>query len=66
MLSNGNATYIPPPFFNQSIATTSVASNQNAEKVEATQNRQTAVQTAAAQQSLKTQVECDSTTKSQW
>ncbi|KAF4118647.1 hypothetical protein G5714_000698 [Onychostoma macrolepis] len=54
VLSNGNATYIPPPFF-----------SQNAEKVEATQNRQTAVQTAAAQQSLKAEVECDSTTKSQ-
>ncbi|XP_042572413.1 LIM domain only protein 7b isoform X6 [Cyprinus carpio] len=66
VLSNGNATYIPSPFFNQSIATTSVASNPNAEKVEATQNRQTAVQTAAAQQSLKAEVECDSTTKSQW
>ncbi|XP_042572414.1 LIM domain only protein 7b isoform X7 [Cyprinus carpio] len=65
VLSNGNATYIPSPFFNQSIATTSVASNPNAEKVEATQNRQTAVQTAAAQQSLKAEVECDSTTKSQ-
>ncbi|XP_052401783.1 LIM domain only protein 7b isoform X11 [Carassius gibelio] len=63
--SNGNTTYIKSPFFNQTIATTSVASNQNAEKVEATQNRQTTVQTAAAQQSLKTEVECDSTTKSQ-
>ncbi|XP_016430682.1 LIM domain only protein 7b isoform X4 [Sinocyclocheilus rhinocerous] len=65
VLSNGNATYIPSPFFNQSIATTSVASKQNAEKVEATQNRQSSVQTAAAQQSLKAEVECDSTTKSQ-
>uniref|UniRef100_A0A671MXI8 LIM domain only protein 7-like n=1 Tax=Sinocyclocheilus anshuiensis TaxID=1608454 RepID=A0A671MXI8_9TELE len=65
VLSNGNATCIPSPFFNQSIATTSVASKQNAEKVEATQNRQSSVQTAAAQQSLKAEVECDSTTKSQ-
>ncbi|XP_050968941.1 LIM domain only protein 7b isoform X4 [Labeo rohita] len=65
VLSNGNTTYIQPPFFNQSIATTTVASNQNAEKMGATQNRQTAVQTTAGQQPLKAEVECDSTTKSQ-
>ncbi|KAL0203567.1 hypothetical protein M9458_001585, partial [Cirrhinus mrigala] len=56
VLSNGNTTYIQPPFFNQSIAITTVASNQNAEKMGATQNRQTAVQTAAGQQSLKAEV----------
>ncbi|KAL1282218.1 hypothetical protein QQF64_001021, partial [Cirrhinus molitorella] len=66
VLSNGNTTYISPLFYNQSTATTSVVSNQNAEKVGATQNRQTTVQTAAGQQSLKAEVECDSTTKSQW
>ncbi|XP_043088649.1 LIM domain only protein 7b isoform X2 [Puntigrus tetrazona] len=65
VLSNGNTTYIPSPFFNQSVGTASVASNQNTEKVEAIQNRQTAVQTAAAQQPLKEEEECDSTTKSQ-
>ncbi|XP_073699244.1 LIM domain only protein 7b isoform X2 [Garra rufa] len=65
VLSNGNTTYTPPPFFNQSIVTTSVASSQNADKVGATQSRQTAVQTTAGQQSLKAEVECDSTTKSQ-
>ncbi|KAK7166165.1 hypothetical protein R3I93_006059 [Phoxinus phoxinus] len=62
VLSNGNTTsHIPPP-----IATTSVASNQIAEKVGAEQNRQAAVQIAAGHQTLKTEVECDSTTKSQW
>ncbi|XP_056110413.1 LIM domain only protein 7b isoform X3 [Rhinichthys klamathensis goyatoka] len=61
VLSNGNTTsHIPPP-----IATTSVASTQIAEKVGAEQNRQAAVQIAAGHQSLKTEVECDSTTKSQ-
>ncbi|KAK7161638.1 hypothetical protein R3I94_004346 [Phoxinus phoxinus] len=61
VLSNGNTTsHIPPP-----IATTSVASNQIAEKVGAEQNRQAAVQIAAGHQTLKTEVECDSTTKSQ-
>ncbi|XP_016297976.1 LIM domain only protein 7-like [Sinocyclocheilus anshuiensis] len=65
VLSNGNTTNIPPSPFNQFIATTSVASNQNAEKVVETQNRQTDVQTAARQQSLKADVECDSSTKSQ-
>ncbi|XP_059408450.1 LIM domain only protein 7-like isoform X2 [Carassius carassius] len=64
VLSNGNTTNIPPSSSNQFIATTSVASNQNAEKVEETQNRPTAVHTAARQQSLKSEVECDSTTKS--
>lgn len=66
VLTNGNTTNIPPSSSNQFIATTSVASNQNAEKVEETQNRPTAVQTAARQQSLKSEVECDSTTKSLW
>ncbi|XP_039505527.1 LIM domain only protein 7b isoform X3 [Pimephales promelas] len=61
VLSNGNTTaQIPPP-----IATTSVASNQIAEKVGAEKNRQTALQIAPGHQSLKTEVECDSTTKSQ-
>ncbi|XP_042613563.1 LIM domain only protein 7-like isoform X4 [Cyprinus carpio] len=64
VLSNGNTTYISPSSFNQFIATTSVASSQNADKVGETQNRQTAVQTAARQHSLKAEVECDSTTKS--
>uniref|UniRef100_A0A9J8A5L4 LIM domain 7b n=2 Tax=Cyprinus carpio TaxID=7962 RepID=A0A9J8A5L4_CYPCA len=64
VLSNGNTTNIPPSSFNQFIATTSVASSQNADKVGETQNRQTAVQTAARQHSLKAEVECDSTTKS--
>uniref|UniRef100_A0A9J7YKI2 LIM domain 7b n=1 Tax=Cyprinus carpio carpio TaxID=630221 RepID=A0A9J7YKI2_CYPCA len=66
VLSNGNTTNIPPSSFNQFIATTSVASSQNADKVGETQNRQTAVQTAARQHSLKAEVECDSTTKSPW
>ncbi|CAM4486516.1 unnamed protein product [Leuciscus chuanchicus] len=62
VLSNGNTTsHIQPP-----IATTSVASSQIAEKEGAEQNRQAAVQIAAGHQSLKTEVECDSTTKSQW
>ncbi|XP_077102872.1 LIM domain only protein 7b isoform X6 [Siphateles boraxobius] len=62
VMSNGNTTsHIPPP-----IATTSVASNQIAEKVGAEQNRQAAVQIAAGHQSLTKEVECDSTTKSQW
>ncbi|XP_048052938.1 LIM domain only protein 7b isoform X2 [Megalobrama amblycephala] len=61
VLSNGNTTpHIPPP-----IATTSVASNQIAEKVGAAQDRQAAVQIAAGRQSFKAEVECDSTTKSQ-
>ncbi|XP_077102891.1 LIM domain only protein 7b isoform X24 [Siphateles boraxobius] len=61
VMSNGNTTsHIPPP-----IATTSVASNQIAEKVGAEQNRQAAVQIAAGHQSLTKEVECDSTTKSQ-
>ncbi|XP_026129606.1 LIM domain only protein 7 isoform X2 [Carassius auratus] len=64
VLSNGNTTNIPPSSSNQFFATTSVASNQNAEKVEETQNRLTAVHTAARQHSLKSEVECDSTTKS--
>ncbi|XP_067259776.1 LIM domain only protein 7b isoform X2 [Chanodichthys erythropterus] len=62
VLSNGNTTpHIPPP-----IATTSVASNQIAEKVGAAEDRQAAVQIAAGHQLFKAEVECDSTTKSQW
>ncbi|XP_057188227.1 LIM domain only protein 7b isoform X3 [Triplophysa rosa] len=67
VLSNGNATsYASLPLFNKSSASTSVTSNQNADKVEMAQNRLGNVQIAAAHHSQKAEVECDSTSKSQW
>ncbi|KAA0722227.1 LIM domain only protein 7 [Triplophysa tibetana] len=65
VLSNRNATpYAPLPLFNKSSASTSVTSNQNADKVETAQNRPGNVQIAVAHHSQKAEVECDSTTKS--
>lgn len=67
MLSNGNATpYASLPLFNKSSASTTVTPNQNAEKVEMAQNRQVNVQIAAGHHLQKAEVECDSTSKSQW
>ncbi|XP_056594009.1 LIM domain only protein 7b isoform X2 [Triplophysa dalaica] len=65
VLSNRNATpYAPLPLFNKSSASTSVTSNHNEDKVEMAQNRLGNVQIAAAHNSQKAEVECDSTSKS--